>query len=66
MHTYAHSHESLYNELTTIIPKHFFTFKDFPPKLDKLHYTHAEMLEYLKFLNKINNIEALKSFIKII
>ena len=45
---YGHTHESIYNDLTTIIPKHFFAFKDFPPSLEKLHYTHQEMLDYLK------------------
>jgi cation diffusion facilitator CzcD-associated flavoprotein CzcO len=45
---YGHAHESIYENLTTIIPMHFFSFKDFHPKIEHLHFTQNEVLAYLK------------------
>ncbi|CAI2368198.1 unnamed protein product [Moneuplotes crassus] len=46
---YGTVHESIYKDLTTIIPIHFFAFKDFPPKKkERTHFTHEEVLEYLQ------------------
>mmetsp|Transcript_28137 Transcript_28137/g.24869 ORF Transcript_28137/g.24869 Transcript_28137/m.24869 type:complete len:115 (+) Transcript_28137:19-363(+) len=45
---YGHAQESIYHDLTTIVPKYFFAYKDFPPQISGLHYTHQEVLEYVQ------------------
>lgn len=46
---YGTVHQSIYQDLTTIVPIHFFAFKDFPPKVGKReHFTPGEVLEYLQ------------------
>ena len=45
---YNHTHESIYHDLTTIIPKWFFAYKDFPPIHEDQHLTHKQVLEYLE------------------
>lgn len=45
---YGHAHESIYQDLTTIIPHHFFTFKDFCPTTSSLHPNTSEVIEYLQ------------------
>lgn len=45
---YGHTHESIYHDLTIIVPKHFFAYKDYPPMISDSHYTHQQVLEYLQ------------------
>ena len=60
---YGTVQESVYQDLTTIIPIHFFALKDFPPVIkDRFHFTHKEILEYLQNYSKHFEIEKLIKF----
>ena len=60
---YGHTHESIYQDLTTIVPIYFLVYKDFPPKIkDRVHFTHKEVLEYLQDYTKHFELEKYISF----
>ena len=59
---YGHAQESIYHDLTTIVPKYFLAYKDFPPQISGLHFKHSEVLEYLQMYAEHFDLEKYVKF----